>query len=142
MSRNSMGPLIFVNSTLDSQKYKDILEGSLLPFARIRCPVMVVVAGQCSHLQKSAYDGSGWMIFKWDTRSATWMISHKWNFFDQSSSFVTRSERYRKSLVASKKQINKEAIFDKAGVWYHLQAIWKRIGPPTLCALVDLMLTV
>ncbi|CAJ0953455.1 unnamed protein product, partial [Mesorhabditis belari] len=124
MTRSSPGPLVLLNSTLDVQRYKAILENDLLPFATTKI-------------------GQGWLLYQ---DNAPCHKARLPGWFRSNGIQLVSAPPYSPDLnviehlwAFLKLKLKGKRFNTKIELWYFIRHVWKKISPQILQDLVDSM---
>lgn len=140
MTRNSPGPLVLLNSTLDARRYKNILKNHLLPFS-------------------TAKMGQGWLLYQDNApchkskllmgrvvRLANGGRARLPGWFRSNGVQLVSAPPYSPDLnviehlwAYVKSQLKGKRFGSKVELWYYIRNAWQQVSPQILHALVDSM---
>ena len=140
MTRNVVGPLEMINSTMDSKQYMRILERRLLPFASKTLPQRWLYYQDNSPVHTSRLmmgsvvrlsNGGrvrfpGWFAINGVSLIKTPPFSPDLNVIENLWSIV-------------KTKLREKHFTSKIELWYYLRLVWNQIGSSVLHDLVDSM---
>ena len=140
MTRNVVGPLEMINSTMKSERYMGILEQRLLPFASKTLPqgwlyyqdnspvhtsrLMMGSVGRLSNGGRVRFPG--WFAINGVSLIKTPPFSPDLNVIENLWSIV-------------KTKLREKHFASKVELWYYLRLVWNQIGSSVLHNLVDSM---
>ncbi|CAJ0963449.1 unnamed protein product, partial [Mesorhabditis belari] len=140
MSRNSLGPLVLLNLTLNAQRYKTILENDLLPFS-------------------TANMGQGWLLYQDNApcHKSQLLMGRRVRLANGGTALVPGWFKVNRVQLVSaspyspdlnvieniwafvKSKLKGKLFGSKVELWYFIRRVWTTIGPQILRDLVDSM---